>query len=68
MMTNKPRWIAHVTDGMPARLKPDTLVNVACFAFLNGKTVIHVFPSSTWALNWSRRSGIVAYQILEETK
>lgn len=65
---DKPRWIAHVTNCMPARLKPDTLVNVA---FKSDVFDTCPMTAEWWEASWcisDPASRIIAYQILEETK
>lgn len=63
---HKPRWIAHNQNCMPARLKPDTMVNVA---FRDG-VIGYNDPADAWC--WTKfdepNINIIAYQIAEETK
>lgn len=66
----KPRWIAHNQNCMPARLKPDTLVNVA---FRDGDQHECLEASKhkvCWKVNNNKlcAADIIAYQIVEETK
>lgn len=62
----KERWIAHNQNGMPRRLKPDTLVNVAF-----RDVVFDLEPETVewWSASWcliDPEFRIIAYQIVED--